>query len=253
MLIVAGSPSPELQFMRNALLRDPAIEMACWLQSAGENYEQVGTSSGAAPAGQSAGAFVFRCRRAGRSEHEETRPRLGRDVDEIHRRCRRRADLCCRRAVHQQDSSKPPATLPAHADTSWLAMLPVVWESGLYQSTADVRLNARDTWNLELTADGNDDPIFHFSPDPGKNREILASLPGMYWHFPGDPREARRDGARPARRPADAQPVRPARTDGHAALRPRTHRLHRLSMRRTAGGICTNSTSTVSGRGSSTA
>src|SRR5262249_57958308 len=42
-LIVAGSPSPELQFMRNALLRDPAIEMACWLQSAGENYEQVGT------------------------------------------------------------------------------------------------------------------------------------------------------------------------------------------------------------------
>jgi hypothetical protein len=63
-------------------------------------------------------------------------------------------------------------------------MLPVVWEPGLYQSQADVRLSARETWNLELTADGNDDPIFHFSPDPSKNREIMASLPGMYWHFP---------------------------------------------------------------------
>jgi hypothetical protein len=72
----------------------------------------------------------------------------------------------------------------AAADVSWLGMLPVVWEPGLYQSTADVRLSARDTWNLELTADGNDDPIFHFSPDQSKNREILASLPGMYWHFP---------------------------------------------------------------------
>ncbi len=60
----------------------------------------------------------------------------------------------------------------------------MVWEPGLYQSTADVRLSARDTWNLELTADGNDDPIFRFSPDESKNREILVSLPGMYWHFP---------------------------------------------------------------------
>ncbi len=42
-LLVAGAPSPEVQFLRNALLRDAGIEFACWLQSAGQGYEQVGT------------------------------------------------------------------------------------------------------------------------------------------------------------------------------------------------------------------
>ena len=63
-------------------------------------------------------------------------------------------------------------------------MLPVVSEPGLYQSAADVKLSARETWNLELTNDGSDDPIFRFSPDPSKNRDILNSLPGMYWYYP---------------------------------------------------------------------
>jgi hypothetical protein len=35
-----------------------------------------------------------------------------------------------------------------------------------------------------LTTEGREDPIFRFAPDPSRNREILASLPGMYWHFP---------------------------------------------------------------------
>ena len=46
------------------------------------------------------------------------------------------------------------------------------------------RLSSRETWNLELSAEGSGDPIFRFAPDPQKNREVLASLPGMYWHFP---------------------------------------------------------------------
>src|SRR5262249_53123116 len=72
----------------------------------------------------------------------------------------------------------------ATGEQSWVNMLPIVCEPGFYQSTGDLRLNAKETWNLELTAEGNDDPIFQFSPDLPKNREILASLPGMYWHFP---------------------------------------------------------------------
>ena len=39
-------------------------------------------------------------------------------------------------------------------------------------------------WDLELTPDGTDDRVFQFSPDPAKNRDILTSLPGMYWYFP---------------------------------------------------------------------
>src|SRR5207247_1565490 len=41
-LLIAGSPSNEVQFLRNALLRDTALEFASWLQTASEGYEHVG-------------------------------------------------------------------------------------------------------------------------------------------------------------------------------------------------------------------
>src|SRR4029077_4925445 len=42
-LLVAGAPSPEVQFLRNSLLRDTGLEFACWLQTAGDGYEQMGS------------------------------------------------------------------------------------------------------------------------------------------------------------------------------------------------------------------
>ncbi len=69
-------------------------------------------------------------------------------------------------------------------DSSWLSILPVVRDAGLYQSEADVRLSALNTYSLELTKEGTVDTIFRFATDGNRNREILASLPGMYWHFP---------------------------------------------------------------------
>ena len=60
----------------------------------------------------------------------------------------------------------------------------MVREPGLYQSAAEVRLSARETYHIELTPAGLADPIFRFAPEPARNREILASLPGMYWYFP---------------------------------------------------------------------
>jgi hypothetical protein len=47
-----------------------------------------------------------------------------------------------------------------------------------------VRISAQNAWNLELSAEGADDQIFSFSADPSKNKDVLASLPGMYWYFP---------------------------------------------------------------------
>ncbi len=73
---------------------------------------------------------------------------------------------------------------PGGTDNAWLRVLPVVSDPGLYQSTADVQLSSRESWTLELSADGQADPIFRFADDPGRNREILASLPGMFWHCP---------------------------------------------------------------------
>jgi hypothetical protein len=45
-------------------------------------------------------------------------------------------------------------------------------------------LSARESWTLEVTAEGLEDPVFRFAPESERNKEILASLPGMYWHFP---------------------------------------------------------------------
>src|SRR5262249_31745041 len=71
----------------------------------------------------------------------------------------------------------------AGMDASWLRTLPVVVEPGLYQSTAEVLLSSREPYNLELSPEGFADSVFAFSADPTRNREILTSLPGMYWHF----------------------------------------------------------------------
>ncbi len=72
----------------------------------------------------------------------------------------------------------------AVVDSSWLKILPVTCDAGLYQSETDVRLSSLNTYLLELSKEGESDPIFRFAPDPARNREVLASLPGMYWHFP---------------------------------------------------------------------
>lgn len=183
-LIIAGSPSPELQFLRNALLRDPVIEVACWLQSAGENYEQIGSRPvrrlPANPQELSYFDVVVLS--------DPNMKRLGPAWDEMLTKFVGDAGGGLVYVAGELYTSKIFETAggesTAASDINWLGMLPVVWEPGLYQSQADVRLSARETWNLELTAEGNDDPIFHFSPDQSKNREILASLPGMYWHFP---------------------------------------------------------------------
>ncbi len=183
-LIIAGAPSPEVQFMRNALLRDQVIELASWLQSAGDNYEQIGHRPvrrlPANPQELSYFDVVVLI--------DPNMKKLGPAWDEMLTKFVGEAgggliyvagELYTNKIFEGGGSDGSAA-----ADVSWLGTLPVVWEPGLYQSAADVRLSARDTWNLELTADGNDDPVFHFSPDQSKNREILASLPGMYWHFP---------------------------------------------------------------------
>ena len=183
-LIVAGSASPEVQFLRNALLRDPVIELACWLQSAGDNYEQVGHRPvRRLPANSQELSFFDVVVLV-----DPNVKQLGSGWDEMLTNFVGEAGGGLIYVAGEMFTSKIFETAggdPGSAGgLTWVEMLPVGWEQGLYQSTADVQLSARETWNLELTADGNEDPVFRFSPEQSKNREILASLPGMYWHFP---------------------------------------------------------------------
>ncbi|HZZ28832.1 MAG TPA: vWA domain-containing protein [Pirellulales bacterium] len=183
-LLVAGYASPEVQFLRNALLRDPQLEFSSWLQNATDNYEQIGQKP-------------LRRLPVTQTELNQYDTVIMFDPN-VHDLGPNWSDMLTKFVgdaggglIYVSGELNTPNLFSVRsgdvadtADTAWARMLPVVSEPGLYQSSAEVRLSARETWNLELTADGAEDPIFRFTADPTKNRDILASLPGMYWYFP---------------------------------------------------------------------
>jgi hypothetical protein len=186
-LLIAGAPSPEVQFLRNSLLRDTGIEFACWLQSAGPGYEQVGTRpirrlpNSRQELDQYDVVVLFDpdMKSLGPAWSELLTQFVGTSggglvlvAGEMHTR-----NLFDGIASDASDSNST-------VDNAWLRILPVVADPGLFKSNAEVALSAREPFNLELTPEGATDQVFQFDPDPSRNREILASLPGMYWHFP---------------------------------------------------------------------
>ncbi len=180
-LLIAGEPSPEVQFLRNALMRDQHVEFAGWIQHADPGFRQPGDrpitrlpandselrpydaillvdpdlrAMGAAwPAmlqnfvGQEGGGLIFVA-----------------------------GELYSQQLFEAADPKAPGG--------DWTRILPVVRDPGLYRSEAEVRLSSQSTYTLDLTPEGRGDPIFEFNPDPIRNRAILTSLPGMYWSFP---------------------------------------------------------------------
>jgi hypothetical protein len=80
--------------------------------------------------------------------------------------------------------TKPVFDRPDDPATTWLRILPVVVEPGLYRTEVSMRLSSREPWKLEITPDAQSDPVFRFNDDKEQNSRILSSLPGMYWHFP---------------------------------------------------------------------
>ena len=187
-LLIAGAPSPEVQFLRSALVRDTSLEFACWLQTAGQGYEQVGTRP-------------IRRLPVNRQELEQYDVVVLFDPD-MRALGTAWSDLLSQfvgtaggglvyvagemytRGLFDGLSPDEGESSGHAVDNSWLRALPVTADPGLYRSTAEVALGTREPFNLELTPEGSADPIFQFDPDPGRNREVLASLPGMYWHFP---------------------------------------------------------------------
>ena len=187
-LLIAGYPGPEVQFLRNALLRDTGMEFASWLQSAGQGYDQIGGRPiRRLPANQkeldhfdTIILFDPDMRNLGPAWPEM----LTKFVGDAGGGLVYIAGELNSQKWFNPESGDGTSLGVGDAASSWLRILPVVRDAGLYQSAADVKLSSRETWTLELTAEGNADRIFQFAPEPGRNREVLASLPGMYWHFP---------------------------------------------------------------------
>ena len=67
---------------------------------------------------------------------------------------------------------------------SYMSLLPVVREPGLFRTATQMELSRARPWKLQITDAGWRDPVFAFDKDPTTNRKILDQLPGMMWHMP---------------------------------------------------------------------
>jgi hypothetical protein len=184
-LLIAGGPSPEVQFLRNALLRDPRVEFAAWVQHADPGFRQPGDHPiTRLPADEAelrkydALLLVDPDMRALGPQWPEMITRfVSQDGGGL---------IFVAGELHSQQlfDTSDAGPSAAAAGASWTKVLPVVREPGLFRTDADVRLSSQSTYSLELTPEGRGDPIFSFHADPLRNRAILTSLPGMYWSFP---------------------------------------------------------------------
>jgi hypothetical protein len=178
-LLIAGSTFPEIQFLRNALLRDKTIELATWLMAADQTYEHPGS-------------VPIRRLPTTQAEMDQNDCVILYDPDP-EKWPENFPDLLTKfvvqaggglvyvagemQTLHNFERQGEPGM-------QWLSLLPVVREPGLFQTEVMMKLSAQSPWALEATAEGRRDPIFTFDHDPDENQRILESLPGMYWHFP---------------------------------------------------------------------
>jgi hypothetical protein len=180
-LLVAGEPSPEVQFLRNALLRDQHVEFAGWIQHADPGFRQPGDrpiqrlpSNDSELRPYDALLMIDPDLRAlGAAWPEMITHFVGQEGGGL---IFVAGELHSPQLFESADQSTPGG--------DWTRILPVVRDPGLYRSEAEVRLSSQSTYSLELTPEGRGDPVFEFHPDPLRNRAILTSLPGMYWSFP---------------------------------------------------------------------
>ncbi|MEM9019766.1 MAG: vWA domain-containing protein [Planctomycetota bacterium] len=180
-LFLAGYTFPEVQFLRNTLLRDDSVEVASWLQEAEGDFRQPANG----------------------------RPliRLPNTLEEINQ-------FDCV-VLYDPDPSKWPVTfsellvdfvselggglvyVAGERNTApsfdrfntgdervgYVGLLPVIREPGLFRTNAQVNLTMRRPWKLQITDAGMRDAIFTFNRNPATNQQILNKLPGMMWHF----------------------------------------------------------------------
>lgn len=180
-LCIAGAPSPEVQFLRNALMRDQHVEFASWLQNADPGYRQAGDHP---------------IQRLPNDQAELSRYDAILLIDPDMKALGAQWPAMITHFVGQEGGGliyvagelySQQLFESAESDASgsnWTRILPIVREPGLFRTEAEVRLSTQSTYTLDLTPEGRGDPVFEFNGDPIRNRTILTSLPGMYWSFP---------------------------------------------------------------------
>ncbi len=178
-LFVAGHAFPEVQFVRNALLRDKAVDLSTWLLSADAKYTHPGhTPLRRLPATQEE-LNTYDCVLL----YDPDPTLMGAGFGALLAPFVEQAGGGLVLVAGERWTAEL-FERAAEPGNEWVNLMPVVVEPGLFRSEVDVRLSAASPWRLEVTPTGRSDPLFRFDPDPAKNESILASLPGMFWHFP---------------------------------------------------------------------
>ncbi|XAL98640.1 hypothetical protein OT109_13755 [Phycisphaeraceae bacterium D3-23] len=188
-LFIAGYSFPEVQFLRNALLRDPSVEVSTWLQEA---------------------ALVNARDDRNRSWQQPASPglalnRLPKTIDELDQYdcivlydpnpagwAVNFSDLLVEFVANRggglvyicgERNTQALFNQQGSPGVSFIDLLPVSREPGLFPSAVQVSLTMREPWKLKITETGMRDEVFAFNRDPVVNRRILQSLPGLMWHF----------------------------------------------------------------------
>jgi hypothetical protein len=180
-LLIAGAASPEVQFLKNALMRDQHVEFAGWVQHADPGFRQPGdrpiqrlpNDQGELRHYDALLLVDPDLRALGAQWPDMITNFVGQEGGGL---IFVAGELYSPQLFENAESAMPGG--------NWTRILPVVRDPGLYRSEAEVRLSSQNTYTLELTPEGRGDPVFEFHSDPIRNRAILTSLPGMYWAFP---------------------------------------------------------------------
>jgi hypothetical protein len=178
-LFIAGETFPEVEFIRAMLLRDKGISASTWNQTADVDYDQPGDPP------------LHRLPETAEELNDydciilyDPDPNLWpSDYSQL------LSDFVAKAGgglifVAGERNTKNLFDRPDDPSLTWLNMLPVQVEPGLYHTDVSVKLSSQNAWKFEVTPEGKADPIFTFSDRPEENDSILDSLPGMYWHFP---------------------------------------------------------------------
>ncbi|MEZ6057014.1 MAG: vWA domain-containing protein [Planctomycetaceae bacterium] len=178
-LFIAGTTFPEVQFLRNTLYRDQKVELSSWLMAADDDYEHLGD-------------IPIRRLPVTQEELNDYDCVILYDPDpagwptnfsELLTKFVAEAGggLVYIAGEQQTANSFDQQNDPT---MSWIKLLPVIREPGLFRSDVLMKLSARSPWQLEVTDAGQQDVVFTFQTDREANRQVLENLPGMYWHFP---------------------------------------------------------------------
>jgi hypothetical protein len=178
-LLIAGATFPEIQFLRNSLIRDRGIEVSSWLMAADKDFEHpADIPIQRLPITQDE-LDEYDCVILYDPDPAGFPPNFGELLTNFVTKAGGglvyiAGELQTARLF---DSQLDPAL-------TWLQLLPVIREPGLFRTAVQTQLSSRQPWRLQMTEEGKHDPVLAFSDDAEANIRIIQNLPGMFWHFP---------------------------------------------------------------------